>query len=84
MLATAERVAAEYDAKQIAEFGETGAQRAERMAHEAQFSPQTFLEETILEETSGEHGVPSEPQDAQETTSPDSQGEPEAEVSEGG
>ena len=46
MLDTAERKAEEIDAYQRAAFGETGAERAERLKEEARFSPQAFLEET--------------------------------------
>lgn len=86
MLDTAERKAEEVDAMQRERFGETGAERAERVASEARFSVGEFLEETT-----GPGQAPDEPQTTadQAETEPDkagqseTTGEPDAEPSEG-
>jgi len=59
MIATAERKGAEIDEAQKERYGETNAERSERLKEEAKFSPQKFLEATVTDEP-----APAESEDA--------------------
>jgi len=72
MLATADRKAEEIAAWQRSEFGESGEERAERVAGEVRFSQEAFLETTdpAPSEPSVPDPSPSDPTDTG-STSPD-------------
>lgn len=54
MIATAERKGAEIDEAQRAKYGESNAERRSRLEDEARFSPQKFLQESVVQSGSTE------------------------------
>ena len=73
MMATAERLAEKIDAEQRAKYGETAAERQERVREEARFSQEKFLEETRApaeEKGPADVAEPAEPTLASESEQP--------------
>lgn len=68
MIATAERKGAEIDDAQRAKYGESNAERRERLEDKARFSPKAFLEATATAPENACHEPQSAAEPAQENT----------------